>query len=258
MIVTDQLNRRLTFSSPPQRIVSLVPSQTELLYDLGLGERVVGITRFCIYPKTWFRSKTRVGGTKDINIERIRALNPDLILANKEENSKENIDKLSLLYPTWVSDVHHLDSALSMIKSLGQILDVEDTAANILEKILNGVQKTVQNPLPTKKCVYLIWQNPLMTVGGDTFINDMLKYAGFENVFAHQQRYPVLEMQDILQSKADYILLSSEPYPFKERHIQAFQELSSKKVCLVDGEMFSWYGSRMVHIWDYFRNLRSS
>lgn len=247
---TDQLNRKIFLPSLPQRIVSLVPSQTELLYDLGLGERVVGITKFCVHPEEWFRGKTRVGGTKTINIEKVLSLQPDLIIANKEENIKEQIDALSEKTPVWVSDVNNLEDACNMIIQVGEITDTVSKATIIVEKVREGfdcLQIARQQITNDLRCAYLIWRDPYMTIGGDTFIHDLLSRCGLQNVFTNRERYPSVTLTELKGQQCQLVLLSSEPYPFKEKHIAEIQEaLPAAKVLLVDGEMFSWYGSRLI------------
>ena len=254
MQVTDQTGRNV-FINRPHRIVSLVPSQTELLYDLGLGEKVVGITKFCVHPDAWYRTKTRIGGTKKLHIEIIKELNPDLILANKEENSKEDIDSLAKEYPVWVSDVKDLKSALEMIRSVGHITGTETVSESICNQILKGF-KSLPQYKPIKAC-YLIWKDPYMTVGGDSFINDMMSRAGFINIYSKQRRYPEIEIKNLQRDKPDIVLLSSEPFPFKEKHAEELKRIYPEShYILVDGEMFSWYGSRLIHAADYFQQLR--
>lgn len=255
MIFLDQLNREVNIPQIPQRIISLVPSQTELLHDLGLEDSVVGITKFCIHPREWFKVKPRIGGTKDFKADIIKSLNPDLIIANKEENTKEGLEKLEDICPIWVSDVKNVDEALGMIRGIGLVLDKIDEAEEMVSQI--QAKKEKESPVQTlKKCCYLIWKNPYMTVGGDTFINNLLPYAGFENVYRDLKRYPSISSDDLLKNDAKYILLSSEPYPFKEKHRIELEKTTGKKVILVDGEMFSWYGSRLLKSWEYFATLK--
>jgi ABC-type Fe3+-hydroxamate transport system substrate-binding protein len=252
---TDQLNRRIQLARLPRRIVSLVPSQTELLADLGLDQEVVGITKFCIHPDQWFRSKTRVGGTKDIHADRIAALQPELIIANKEENIKEQIESLSLHYPLWISDVHDLGSALQMIQSLGELTASQPKAQQITSQI-NLSFTTLPRVETRLRVAYLIWKNPYMTVGGDTFIHDMLTRCGFSIVFAGSLRYPVTSVEELKRKQCDLIFLSSEPYPFKEKDISELRnELPETRIRLVDGEYFSWYGSRLLKAAHYFKSL---
>lgn len=254
-IVEDQLGRKVEIKAKPQRIVSLGPSQTELLFDLGLDDQVVGITKFCVHPEKWFRTKTRVGGTKQVDFEKIKAINPDLIIANKEENTKEDIEALIQEYPVWVSDVSDLNSALEMIKMIGEIVD-SDTS-DLISKIETGF--SALHPLPPRKnAVYLIWRKPFMAAGSDTFINDMLCRCGFENLI-EETRYPEVDASKLSALNPEFILLSSEPYPFKEKHIQELQEIVPNAIIeLVDGEMFSWYGSRLKLASSYFANLMES
>lgn len=249
----DQLHRTISLHNIPKRIVSLVPSQTELLYDLGLDEEVIGITKFCVHPGSWFKTKTRVGGTKIVNIEKIIELNPDLIIANKEENSKEDIEALEKLYPVWISDIHTLEDSFEMIRSIGELVDRTQESINLISKIKEEQKKFKLTT--SRKALYFIWYNPWMLVGTDTFIHEMMQLAGFENCL-NQERYPILTHHKIAKLNPEIVLLSSEPFPFKEKHIQELKEiLPDAKIILVDGELFSWYGSRLFHSFDYFRVL---
>ncbi|GGA91630.1 helical backbone metal receptor [Puia dinghuensis] len=250
---TDQLGRTLFLPQTPRRIISLVPSQTELLYTLGLDAAVVGITKFCVHPESWFRTKPRVGGTKAIDPARVDALKPDLIIANKEENEKPQIEALAARYPVWVSDVKNLSDALAMIRSLGQLTGATTMATALASTIATRFN---QLPIPTQPipAAYFIWRNPWMVAGGDTFINDMLHYCGFTNIFAGHDRYPTVDLSSL--AGPVHILLSSEPYPFRERHIDEIKEvLPEAAVRLVDGEFFSWYGSRLLDAPAYFSDL---
>jgi ABC-type Fe3+-hydroxamate transport system substrate-binding protein len=247
MRLIDQMHRAVQVPDRPQRIISLVPSQTELLYDLGLGDRVVGITKFCVHPEEWFRSKARVGGTKQVDIEKVRALQPDLIIGNKEENSREDIEALERDFPVWMSDVRDLDGALDMILRVGALVNAEDEARSVNARIgqaFAGLQPLV----PLRSAAYFIWRDPLMVAGGGTFIHDMMRRAGLTNVFAHRaERYAWITPSELAAGDPDVILLSSEPFPFQERHIAAFNMICpGAPVKLVDGEFFSWYGSRLL------------
>jgi ABC-type Fe3+-hydroxamate transport system substrate-binding protein len=255
----DQTGRTIILSSPPLRIISLVPSQTELLHYLGLTEEVVGITKFCIHPSEWFHSKTRIGGTKQLNIAAIRHLQPHLIIANKEENLKEQVEELAPDYPVWISDVVDLPTAFDMIASVGSLVGKKEKA----EELINQVKQNVEalpliKPNESRSTCYLIWRNPYMTIGGDTFIHSMLAIAGFDNIYKSEKRYPEISINDLRQNNCKYLFLSSEPYPFKQKHVEELQkELPGITILLVDGEMFSWYGSRMLHVAAYFKNLRN-
>lgn len=254
--LVDQLNRKVFLASyPPNRIVSLVPSQTELLHDLGLEEEVVGITKFCVHPQDWFRTKTRVGGTKQVNIEKVRLLQPDLILANKEENVKEQIVELEKIAPVWISDVNNLDDALLMIESVGIITRKSPKAKQLTETIRYSFSKLETSDLKLATC-YLIWRNPYMTIGGDTFIGDMLKRCGLQNVYEQERRYPEITLEQLKERKVQLLLLSSEPFPFKQKHAEEMKAiLPGTKILMVDGEMFSWYGSRLLYAVQYFNEL---
>jgi ABC-type Fe3+-hydroxamate transport system substrate-binding protein len=253
----DQLGRTIELHQTPKRIISLVPSQTELLFDLGLDEEVIGITKFCVHPEHWFKTKTRVGGTKQLHLQKIKELQPDLIIANKEENVREQIEELAKEFPVWISDVTNLQDALNMIESIGQVTNKQSTANEITSQIKTTFTQ-LQTPNPKLPTCYLIWKDPYMTIGRDTFINEMMKYAGFQNVFEDQQRYPQISIEQIHAANCQILLLSSEPYPFKQKHIEEIQPLlPDTKIILVDGEMFSWYGSRLSKAPAYFQQLQN-
>jgi ABC-type Fe3+-hydroxamate transport system substrate-binding protein len=250
----DQLSRSISLQQAPLRIVSLVPSQTELLFDLGLENEVVGITKFCIHPKQWFDAKTRVGGTKDVDVERIRLLRPDLIIANKEENTKGQIDVLAAEFPVWVSDVHNLSSALEMTQALADITETHQKGMQLCQTIAQGFEALL--PIAQKTVVYLIWHGPYMAAGSDTFINDMLSRCGLVNCIA-ERRYPTLTEDALAHLAPEVILLSSEPFPFSEKHVAALQvRHPTSKIMLVDGELFSWYGSRLLAAPSYFKQIQ--
>lgn len=242
-------------SLPPKKIISLVPSITELLYDLRLDDEVTGITKFCLHPAAWFRTKTKIGGTKNINIKKIKELQPDLIIANKEENIKEQIDELAQNFTVWVTDVNTVAGAYTMIKDIGTLTGTAATA----NKLVSGIENEFNNFNKTAAATntaYLIWRNPYMTVGGDTFINDMMQHCGLQNVFAAQTRYPKIDVAAIAASCCSLVILSTEPYPFKEKHIAELQQqLPDVKIILANGEMFSWYGSRMLQMPGYLQSL---
>ena len=242
----------------PQRIISLVPSQTELLFDLGLGDRVVGITKFCVRPAAWYQSKTRIGGTKTVNIPKVLSLKPDLILANKEENVQEQVESLARDCRVWTSDIKNLEDAFDMISSIGQLTGTLKKALEIRGNIQQRFDRLSDKVAGKnqKSAAYLIWRKPFMAAGGDTFIHEMMSKAGLFNVFGNQMRYPEFDAGQLAALRPDYILLSSEPYPFAEKHIAFFQEICpGARVQIVDGEMFSWYGSRLLYVPDYLGSL---
>ena len=252
--VMDQMGRSVNVPEFPQRIISIVPSQTELLYDLGLDNEVVGITKFCIHPEDWRKSKTIVGGTKQVHFDLIDELKPDLIIGNKEENEEGFIKQLSEKYPVWMSDVFTLDDALEMIEMIGDITGRSRNAEGIVVDVLVAFEEIKE--LPNKgSVVYLIWNDPIMAVGKSAFINDMLKKAGFDNALS-EHRYPELSIERLIELKPDQLLLSSEPFPFKEKHLAYFSKaLPKTKISIVDGGMFSWYGSRLIKSAEYFKGL---
>ncbi|HTD94979.1 MAG TPA: helical backbone metal receptor [Chitinophagaceae bacterium] len=251
----DQTGKTIQLVHPPHRIVSLVPSQTELLAELQLDREVAGITKFCIHPEDWFRKKQRVGGTKQLHLEAIRALKPDLILANVEENVREQVEALADLCPVWVSDVSNLETALEMIRQVGLLTGRVKQARELISTIEMRFNDYTPAP-PFLKATYLIWRDPYMTAGGDTFIHAMMEKAGFENAFKKNTRYPAVTIDDIRHSGTEVLLLSSEPFPFAQKHVDELQaQLPATKIILVDGEMFSWYGSRMKYAPGYFREL---
>lgn len=255
--VQDALNRTIHLPTTPQRIISLVPSLTELLYHLDLDHQVVGITKFCIHPREWFEKKTRVGGTKKLHFSVIDQLQPDLIIANKEENTLQDILELEKKYSVYVTDIATLPEAIHAIEEIGKITSRVYQANQINIKITRAFDAL---PFPTAymDVLYLIWKDPYMSVGKDTFINDMLESVGFRNVLEDATRYPSLTNEDIVKLDPQVILLSSEPYPFKEKHIEELHQLlPDAQIHLVDGEMFSWYGSRLMFAPAYFRNLQS-
>ncbi|HTH32093.1 MAG TPA: helical backbone metal receptor [Lacibacter sp.] len=263
--VQDQTGNFISIPFPPQRIISLVPSLTELLFNLGLQEEVVGITKFCVHPEQWFKTKTRIGGTKQLNIQLIESLKPDLVIASKEENVKEQVEAVQQFCPVYCSDISNLQQSYEVMEQLGFITDRMDKAKHLINTIEDSFKKLSPVAKPIR-AAYLIWQHPYMTIGGDTFINHMMALAGFENVFATEQRYPVLTIEDLMKRNVEVVLFSSEPFPFKEKHLVAFAQewlqlnsLQQIPVCkIVDGELFSWYGSRTLYAAEYFIKLRES
>jgi ABC-type Fe3+-hydroxamate transport system substrate-binding protein len=250
--IKDMMGRSLKLNGPPKRIISLVPSLTELLYTLRLKEKVVGITKFCVHPEEWFNEKVKVGGTKKVNFKIIKELQPDLIIANKEENSEEDIKLLSQLYPVWLSDINSFDDALHAIEWIGEITDTEKEAQKLIFFIHKSWSNLTPFDLRKRTCVYLIWNDPIMLAGNKTYINDILSRINFENLEG-ENRYPIRSIEELKKLKPEYLFLSSEPFPFNENHRSSYSEiLPESKIVLVDGEMFSWYGSRMRAAADYF------
>lgn len=259
MKLIDQVGRVINLEQTPKRIVSLVPSQTELLCDLGLEEQIVGITKFCIHPEHLTKTKTIVGGTKTIHIQRIKDLAPDIILCNKEENTQEIVRECEAICHVHVTDVGTMEDNYECIKQYGSLFNKEKEAHAIIESTKDAIQslgKQSMHSEKTPKVAYFIWKNPYMVAGGDTYINHMLNLVGFENAFQNMNRYPEIRMDD-LPADLDYVFLSSEPFPFKEKHKDTFLEvLDYKNIVIVDGESFSWYGTRLLKTIEYLSNLR--
>lgn len=255
---TDQMGRQVVCPKRPLRIISLVPSQTELLVDLGLEEYIVGVTKFCIHPKHLRMSKKVVGGTKKISLAKIEAIKPDIILCNKEENTKEIVESLEKLYPVHVSDINDLEDSLELIMQYGTIFNKLFSATKIVSTIRNEANsfKDFIKDKHTKKVAYLIWKDPYMAAGQGTFIDHMLTLNKYENVFKDNLRYPETTLEEIKKLNPDLLLLSSEPFPFKREHIDEIKKIMpSTTVELVDGEYFSWYGSRLLDAFIYFKSL---
>lgn len=244
----------------PKRIISLVPSQTELLYDLGLEDSIIGITKFCIHPSHLKNSKIIVGGTKSIHSDKIKALKPDIILCNKEENSKEIVEMCTNIASTHMSDIYNLDDSKELIKTYGAIFSKTIEASNLIQKI-SAQQKAFETFIKEKpifKVAYFIWRNPWMVAAKNTFIDHLLDVNHFQNAYEHLERYPEVSITSLnKEAQLDFILLSSEPYPFKKKHeLEIKKQVHNATVVFVDGEMFSWYGSRLEKAFDYFKQLR--
>lgn len=256
--VTDQLGRIITLKNTPQKIVSIVPSQTELLYYLGLADAIAGITKFCIHPAARVKHKTKVGGTRQLDMGLIRFLQPDLVIANKEENDQRQVEELAALYPTYISNPVGLPGALDMINDIGELTGTDERARQLSATIQQQFSRLHNLAIPGIKAAYLIWRKPYMAAGTDTFINDMLKRCGFENAF-NETRYPEITADQLIAARPDIVFLSSEPYPFKQKHADELQQLLPvTMIKLVDGEMFSWYGSRLLYAPEYFIRLTDS
>jgi ABC-type Fe3+-hydroxamate transport system substrate-binding protein len=256
MVFIDQMNHQVYLpNTPPKRIISLVPSQTELLHELGLSDEVAGITKFCVHPRRWFREKIRVGGTKKVKLDIIRNIHPDLIIGNKEENTKEDIELLRKHYPVWMSDIRSVEAAFDMIKAIGKITQKENKALECVRNIQKA-KETIPQLDEAPSVAYFIWRKPWMVVGRNTYINNFLHSCGFRNAFADKLRYPEVNLSLLSDRNPDYIFLSSEPFPFKDKHLRELQAVTpDSNIELVNGEMFSWYGPRMKQGFDYVSKL---
>jgi ABC-type Fe3+-hydroxamate transport system substrate-binding protein len=265
-IFVDQLGIMHQFAATPKKIICLVPSLTELLFDLGLEESIVGITKFCVHPIHLKSTKKIIGGTKKVHFERIRLLSPDIIIANKEENTQEIVEKLAEICPVWVTDIKNVADCLQTITDFGLIFNKRIEAQKWKDKIQFALSD-FENFTKTKsiqKVAYFIWANPYMVAGSDTFINYLLCLNKFENIYANHQnytgRYPEIILKKMrLDGDPDLILLSSEPFPFKDEHAFEIGRFSHHaKTVFVDGEMFSWYGSRLLKAIAYFKKLHQT
>ena len=258
-VATDARGQQISLDAPPRRIVSLVPSQTELLAHLGLDDAVVGITRFCERPEEWHNEKPIVGGTKQVDIDAVRDLAPDLILANHEENTAEDVAALEDIAPVFVTEVKTVPEACQMIRTVGTLTGTSDQTSTLVGKIISRF-KALPDVEPLR-AVYLIWREPYMTVGGDTFIHDVMERAGFENAFGDHTRYPEVQLEALADLDLDVVLCSSEPFPFHQKDTftaDIEDALPDTPVEIVDGQAFSWYGSRLLDAPAYLKDLRAS
>ena len=239
------LGPKLDHTHVPKRIVSLVPSLTETLIDLGLEKRIVGRTRFCIHPSEAVRNIDRIGGTKDFSVERILKLKPDLIIGSQEENHKDGIEALQAQFPVWLSTIDSVDTALEHIGHLGKVTGTAEEA-DLLTQAIDKAWKGIPRSPSSKRVAYFIWKNPWMIAGKSTYINSVLERLGWTNV-TEQVRYPEIRMQELAKDPPELFLFSSEPFPFKKEHWSAWRAAFPKAhFRLVNGEDFSWYGSRML------------
>lgn len=253
---SDQLGNKIHLDTLPKRIISLVPSQSEYLWDLGLREELIGITKFCIHPEEMYQRIQRVGGTKQLDLEKIRALKPDLIIGNKEENDKDQIRILQKEFRVWMSDIYTPADALNMMGDLGRMLGKEPQAKKWVVEI-DASLKRIKNYFEGQSLAYFIWSKPYLFAASNTFIHAILEHIGFKNALASYERYPELNEEELKKLNPQLCFLSSEPFPFKEKHVKEIQDLLPKtKLLLVDGEMFSWYGSRLLKLEAYLKELK--
>ncbi len=251
---TDQLGNTVRLASRPKRVVSLVPSQSELLWDMGLRTELAGITKFCIHPPVLFKTVQRVGGTKQLHLDKIRALKPDLIIGNKEENERSQVEALQKEFNVWMSDIYSLEDAFDMMQKLSVIFDRPAFAQTVIPDLKRSLA-SVHNIFSGQRVAYFIWNKPYMLAAKNTFIDHMLHHLGLQNA-AGQLRYPEMDEAALQKINPDVCFLSSEPFPFKEKHVQELQAiLPHSKIVIVDGEVFSWYGTRLLHLAEYARQL---
>lgn len=257
--IADALGTVHPPASRDARIVSLVPSITELLCDLDLGAQLVGRTGFCIHPREALRRIPKVGGTKDVKLEVIRALAPTHVIVNIDENRRETVEALASLVPHIVvthpctpQDNHHL------YRLLGEIFDREALALRLSVELAAAIEQTGSQGLPAENVLYLIWREPWMTVSRETYVSAALAHVGWHTVpVASALRYPAFEWNAPWLAEVDRVLLSSEPYFFRDRHVTEVAALSRRPVSLIDGEMVSWYGSRAIAGMRYLASIRA-
>ena len=255
----DQIGTTHTFETSPSRIISLVPSQTELLYDLGLEDKIIGITKFCVHPYHFKSTKKSVGGTKKVHFEKIRLLQPDIIICNKEESTLEMVEQLRKICPVWVTNIATIEDNFQMITDFGQLFNCRTESQKWNDKLAFALTdfKNYIKDKEIKKVAYFIWKKPFMVAGSDNFINELLKLNHFENIYQNKGRYPEIELKKMrLEGDPDLVFLSSEPYPFAEEDaFEIGRHTHHAKTVFVDGEMFSWYGSRLLKAFDYFKKM---
>jgi ABC-type Fe3+-hydroxamate transport system substrate-binding protein len=240
---------------PARRIVSLVPSTTELLCALGLADALVGVTVYCVEPREVVRTKTRVGGEKDPDLDTIRALAPDLVVANIEENLREHVEALRAAgLHVWVTFPRSVAESLAMIRELGEVTGAVDAARALLAD-LEALYVDVRARLAGRRATpvfYPIWREPWMTIGGDTYIHDVLATCGGVNVFGEHERYPTITLDDVAARSPEVVLLPDEPFRFRRAHLREFDPYPAMpavrdgRLHLVDGKRFSWHGPRLA------------
>lgn len=252
--IVDHLQRNVHYHYPPQKIISLCPAITKTLYALKLDSQIIGRTKYCLYPQHKVNNAVIVGGTKNINLQLIQSLQPDLIIAEKEENTKEIVETLEKYFPVYVAEVQSIDGAYKMMKSVGDITGKKEESEMLISSIKAKFQ-TLPNA-QGKRVAYVIWKKPYMAVGNHTYIHSLLNKLGFINPFASLEgRYPIITEQQFQDANLDYVFLATEPFPFKETHLHEFlQMVPNSQPIIVNGEMF-WYGATMINIAQYFQTL---
>jgi iron complex transport system substrate-binding protein len=236
----------------PKRIVSLVPSTTETLFALDCGDRVVGVTRFCVHPPEARERARVVGGTKNPRIETILALSPDLVLANQEENRREDVERLRAAVPVHLFFPRNVPEAVFDIRALGDLVGEPENAAALANEIEAAREGFLQVKRKPVVYLYLIWRRPYMVAGPETFIDSLLAEAGFVNAAPMDRgRYPEMALAEVDRCEADVLFLASEPFPFEAKHLAEF----GRRAVLADGELLSWHGARLRAGVPYARSL---
>lgn len=255
----DQAGFNVSVKSTPQRIICTVPSLTELLYDLGLEEKIVGVTRFCVKPAVARKKAAIIGGTKDLDLKLIKSLKPDLIIGNKEENIKEQILTAKKTAPVWLSDINDIHEACDAIKQIGKITGTEKKANEINDEIISRKNVLTKMNNSGKSVLYFIWKKPYMLAGKNTFINSVLELCGLKNMAPEvTNRYPEISLEQIKTLRPQILILSSEPYPFSAGDLQQLAKvIPDTEAYILDGEVFSWYGSRLIPGLKYLRSFKN-
>ncbi len=253
--LVDASGALVTLTAMPRRIVSLIPSITETLFALGLGDAVVGCTVYCTHPPEGVAGKVRVGGEKNPKLDVIRDLAPDLVVANVEENVREHVDTLRAWgIPVYVTYPRTVTEAIRLVRDLGQLTGAGERAAEIADALDVRLEETRARRIGRRSVRVFcpIWRKPYMTINADTYVHDMLAACGGENVFAAMPtRYPQVTLADVARARPEVILLPDEPYRFRRAHIADFSAhpeipaLRDGRVHLVDGKLLSWYGPRI-------------
>ena len=247
--LVDATGVPLSAARPPRRIVSLIPSTTETLCALGLADALVGITVYCREPAALLRDKTRIGGEKDPDLEKIRALTPDLVVANVEENRAEDVATLRAWgIPVWVTYPRTVAEGIGLVRELGAVTGTAQRASEIAGELaeLYAATRARVERRPAVAVFYAIWRDPYMTIGRDTYIHDMLSVCGGANVFADRpERYPTVTLDEVATRRPAVILLPDEPFRFRPAHVSDFKDCAAR-VQLVDGKPFSWHGPRIA------------
>ena len=263
MAETDALGRRFDFAAPPRRIVSLVPSWSETLFALGAGDSLVGVTEYCVHPAEGVAKLAKVGGTKNPAVAVIAGLRPDLVLANKEENRQRDVERLEAAgLRVFVTYARTVREAAAELRALGRITGREAAGEAIAAEVETRLATTEAVPPGRRpRAAALVWRDPLMVVGGDTFASDLMRCAGAENPFAAASgRYPRVTRAELEAAAPDVLLLPTEPYRFEERDRLEFLGLDcpagqSGRVHVIEGELLTWYGPRMARALDTLARL---
>ncbi len=233
-----------------------MPSITELVCELGLIDQLVGRTGFCIHPKAALKAIPKVGGTKSVNLKKIRELAPTHVIVNVDENTKETADALAKFVPNVI--VTHplgpLDN-LALYRLMGRHFNVQARAEALCEEFSSIFELVSKKSFQKRNVLYLIWKDPWMTVSRDTYISRTLALFGLQTLPESVDRYPELKDLDVMG--VELILLSTEPFRFRDSHVKEIEKNTGKPVRLIDGEMTSWYGSRAIEGLGYLAEFSS-